>query len=100
MGDSPDDDERAEVPSAAAPDEDAAAPAQQVLSKRTLDALFEDSDDEAGRGEGEGDGEDGPALATKRSQRAKKTSELKQRLQRLAQGKKAEGACARTTRCD
>ena len=106
MGDSADDAERgAEVPepSAGAPAAEAAAPVNQA--KRTIVALFgedgDDSDDEQGRGEGDGDGddgEDGPAIATKRSQRAKKTSELKQRLQRLAQGKKAEGASCERAR--
>jgi len=88
-----DDDEYVAEGAAAAPSTEAAAPGAQAQAQRTLEAeLFgedgDDSDDEQGAARDEG-----LALATKKSSRQSK-SELKQRLQRLAQGKKAESGPA------
>ena len=82
MGDSVEE----EAPGAAAPSPAAAAREQQAPAQRTLEAeLFgedgDESEEEQGRAGGDGDDGDAAALATTRSQRAKSTSELKQRLQ-------------------
>ena len=76
---------------AAAPDA-ALNPAQQALQALFGEEGEDDSDAEAGGGGGRDSAE---ALATARSLKAKEKSELKQRLQRLAQGKKAETGAAR-----
>jgi hypothetical protein len=88
-------------------DAGAAAP-QEQSAKRNAEELNEelfgdddpDSDGEpAAAGQEGGDEEDEEAaLVTARSLKAKQTSELKQRLQRLAQGKKAESGARTASR--
>jgi hypothetical protein len=85
-------------------DQGAASPQEQSAKRHARDLheeLFGDDDDSdgepaaAGQEGGDAEGDEDAALATARSLKAKQKSELKQRLQRLAQGKKAESGAWR-----